>query len=69
MKKAAFFRFGSDTFLSARCEVAVWVVGEDGDRYKIQTDNSLTLPGNSLPFEPGQTLYVRKYSVVMAGGE
>ncbi len=47
-------------------EVAVWIVGEDDDRYKIQADSSIRLPGHRHLFEPGQTLYVSKSSVVMA---
>ncbi len=36
MKKSAFLRFSQGAM---RGEVAVWIVGVDGDRYNIQTDN------------------------------
>ena len=49
-------------------EVDVWVVGEDGHRYKIQTDQNVKPPGRTQDFEPGQTLYVPKSSVMMARG-
>ncbi len=65
-RRVAFYRFSQGAM---RGEVAIWVVGENGDRYMIQTDNSVKLPGRTQSFEPGQTSYVRKYSVVMAGGE
>ena len=66
MKKAAFLRYGQGVM---RGEVSIWVVGEDGDRYKIQTDSRISIDGRSTYLEPGQTLYVPKSSVVMAGGE
>ena len=62
-KKVAFLRFSQGAM---RGEVSVGIIGEDGDRYKIQTDHIIKLPDNSLDFEPGQTLYVPKSSVVIA---
>ncbi len=47
-----------------RGEVFVWIVGVDGDRYKIQTDTRICVDGRSTYLDPGQTLYVPKSSVV-----
>ena len=61
MKKAAFLRFGQGAM---RGEVAILIVGEDGDRYKIQTDTRICIDGRSTYLDPGQTLYVPKSLVV-----
>ncbi len=47
-----------------RGEVAILIVGEDGDRYKIQTDTRICIDGRSTYLDPGQTLYVPKSLVV-----
>ncbi len=64
MKRAVFIRFDQGAM---HVELAVWVVGQEGDQYKIQTDNRIKLPGRTQHFEPGQTLYVPKSSVWDAG--
>ena len=64
MKKAAFLRFGQGAAM--RGEAAVWIVGDAGDRYKIQSDTRVCIDGRSTYLDPGQTLYVPKSSVVMA---
>ncbi len=62
LKKAAFLRLSNDVY---RGEVLVLVVGEDGDRYKIETDRRICIDGKRLFLDPGQTRYVLKSSVVM----
>ncbi len=63
MKKAAFLRFSQGAM---RGEVAIWFVGDDRDRYKIQTDTRICIDSRTSYLAPGQTLYVPKSSVVMA---
>ncbi len=63
MKKAAFLRFSQGAMHG---EVFVWVVGTDGDRYKIQTDTRICIDGRSTYLDPGQTLYIPKSSVWLA---
>ncbi len=63
MKKAAFLRFSQGAM---RGKVAIWIVGDDGDRYKIQTDTRICIDGRNSYLDPEQTLYVPKWSVVLA---
>ena len=62
MKRAAFLRFSQGAMHG---EVAIWIVGDDGDRYKIQANTRICIDGRSTHLDPGQTLYVPKSSVVM----
>ena len=42
----------------------IWIVGEEGDRWKIQTEHRIDLNGYGHYFDPGQTLIIEKSRVI-----
>lgn len=63
MKRRAFIRL-HDAAVGYR-EEAIWVVGESGSNYEIETDKTLKLEGKRI-LEPGQTMVIAKNAITLS---